>query len=1425
MAEWFGASAFEASGAGDSLAFASAVGAVVPAATTAPAGEVQNGVGGAVGGVGYVAGASDGGSGSTVGGTSASKRKRDDPEYKEAQRVAAAERRQKKQQRVGALEKRNEELERLLAEQGTQLAALQPRSQKQEIDAAERACAKAGRAAQQARETCARAQASSARLAGELQIRRAEARSAAYDARRAMQEADELRAALNRAEAEKHAAVDHAVAQALHAAELEHRRAQARLGADIQKLELSVGEGGARAKAADARAVAAEAAARAAGAKAKASTAESRQLKEDVRRLKHGAAAMAAAAANDAVGRAVAAMGGCSSDSDSEGGPSGGGGGGGGGGSSSSKCPGDDCAWEDDGCHSLTRPGHKRVSAARPVLRTAAEKVQGMQLATSGISLGQAETLGKCSPAIKRVTQKRFLQRSADNARAVGLCLHGIDLMTCDRLSIKGDGFSDHDAAEGVKEYFTYTHTLRTARGQIIELPLDGFLLSEGLTAKAEAALCERVLAFLKEVMALLLKSAEQVYGEESVPGWFDIDRIDIAGFAHVGADGANAAQCWAREMKDEIQASTKRRIGAAAWATMDALQRERELWVLTSKCGTHGGACGFAWARKAMGKLTEQLGATAVESVRATGHASDHFACSMNLPQALYTGNKLVGSRTGYDHGKSFYLLEVARGEEFRDQEWIQWPRQNGSRMLQSMRMCAPFKRNRRPVSVGLGRLFFHPTLSKVVCSFWSQMHSPLLNLEAGVTEATCAGLAEPAQVLLGQAAFGDAGDGGGGEGGDSQWTSATGTATAQGRAAGDAAPAVRAMQQSRAGDAGAVTAGAKGEQRETLRQGVAAFLSWHAKGGDLSLSAYRAAVAIADRARVAESVRCAPADEAMEVLAACTDPRAALALIDAGEFDEPCASSCGAFQHVDTIVGIIRACRHFAGQPELLFDGNRASARLKPFLPDYATKALEDWEGAVYRVPGRNARGEIVNPSARAAADRWRSESDPLCSDLEADGTRDKYVEAACNACADELERYFKSTLSGELGSGNRSLWQAQKLQGVALNTNGVESFNGTSKQVRHAKVTASHGRIAANVLARRAQLWERWDLLEDKMQESILSALPKLDPLVKKFTSGCQELNAKAELERKQRQQIAAVRAAAQKYAEAQALHALPLWSDRQFKTKLGAFSFKYEKAAALEQQLDIVVTGYGYSELGFQHKKKDAFCAGCGANLGACSKHEHLEQHVLAAIKYTNKEGRGKPEHAPLPSVTIKEKNFAPVLREDQSKNPLHTALAELSEQAKKMAPRFGVTIAPQIAFGTKPPANDELVGKCVEYVFRIAAPGARKAKSQLYTYCGRIVRAEVVSAGTTKEHVLADCIWPTTLVDGVFVEEEEKETCMLFPKHYASRKENGWVVYDGRVGQHGAADADTVDLTDDSLATKMDVAAMESAMLCAPITMG
>ena len=104
------------------------------------------------------------------------------PEYKSQQSEAAKRRRKENAERA---KKDKEELQRLrvlVQEQAAQIAALKPGSQQQRINAAERARAKAERAALQARATCALAQASSARLSEELQMRRAETSVAARDA-------------------------------------------------------------------------------------------------------------------------------------------------------------------------------------------------------------------------------------------------------------------------------------------------------------------------------------------------------------------------------------------------------------------------------------------------------------------------------------------------------------------------------------------------------------------------------------------------------------------------------------------------------------------------------------------------------------------------------------------------------------------------------------------------------------------------------------------------------------------------------------------------------------------------------------------------------------------------------------------------------------------------------------------------------------------------------------------------------------------------------------------------------------------------------------------------------------------------------------------------------------------------------------------
>ena len=369
---------------------------------------------------------------------------------------------------------------------------------------------------------------------------------------------------------------------------------------------------------------------------------------------------------------------------------------------------------------------------------------------------------------------------------------------------------------------------------------------------------------------------------------------------------------------------------------------------------------------------------------------------------------------------------------------------------------------------------------------------------------------------------------------------------------------------------------------------------------------------------------------------------------------------------------------------------------------------------------------------------------------------------------------------------------------------------------------KQTASHSRIASNVLASNADLWGRWDAVSPQLQSAMLAAVPALRLVADEFTVTCKELNAAAETERKGRQQTAAVRAAAQKYAVAQALHSFELWSVPKLGRELQARKFKYQKLEALEQQLQIVTTGYGYSECAVSHKKSDVFCAFCGTNVRDSSKLQHLEEHAKAAIRFASK--RGKPAEAPLPDVCTKHGTIAPVLDEDQSTNPMHKVLAQLSEEAKAMAPKIAVAVAPVLSAGASAPVfGKALVGMVVEYVFRIAEPGARRKKSQLYTYQGYIKGIEVVNRGKKDEHALAVCLWPTTLVDGVFVEEPEEEACMLFADLYGKTGVSGWVVYKGKLEVDAAAEHTGAEVQD--LDAKMDQAAIDSALLCAPITSG
>ena len=255
---------------------------------------------------------------------------------------------------------------------------------------------------------------------------------------------------------------------------------------------------------------------------------------------------------------------------------------------------------------------------------------------------------------------KRNLQRAAEDARIAGLLMHGIELCRAVKLiGIKADGFSMH-TKDGLHEFVTDTHTLKDARRKFLDLPLDGF---PGLAAADEAELCDRCLAFLKAAVCVLRNKTRCFSAQTAL--WLHENRIDIASFSHVGADGANVLQAWARLMKERVQAATKARIGAR-WDELGAIEQAREFHVEPTNCCIHGGFLGFSWTSQAAAKLTA-LSASSAASVRETRHESDHFAHACNLKTALLCGGKLLGCVTGYAIGKAHYFLIVCQRPQLR--------------------------------------------------------------------------------------------------------------------------------------------------------------------------------------------------------------------------------------------------------------------------------------------------------------------------------------------------------------------------------------------------------------------------------------------------------------------------------------------------------------------------------------------------------------------------------------------------------------------------------------------------------------------------------------------------------------------------------------------------------------------------------------
>jgi hypothetical protein len=159
---------------------------------------------------------------------------------------------------------------------------------------------------------------------------------------------------------------------------------------------------------------------------------------------------------------------------------------------------------------------------------------------------------------------RRYFQRKLKEARVVGLIMNALDLaLALEWHSVKGDGTSDHYILHGQQDKYSFVHEITDMTGKKKTVVLDGFLTSWGLTAEQEVKVSLEIMKQLRAVLSLTKEVFAKMYPDLVVGSkWLgpdvDVENIGVKWYTHFGADGAAAAQLWARLMGEhKVKVST----------------------------------------------------------------------------------------------------------------------------------------------------------------------------------------------------------------------------------------------------------------------------------------------------------------------------------------------------------------------------------------------------------------------------------------------------------------------------------------------------------------------------------------------------------------------------------------------------------------------------------------------------------------------------------------------------------------------------------------------------------------------------------------------------------------------------------------------------------------------------------------------------
>lgn len=1260
----------------------------------------------------------------------------------------ARQRRQENKQQVQAmhaeLEAKKSEivaLQSAAASLRAENVALQPASERAKVAALERALAKATRRAAQSDERAAAAQLQVLKLADAVRLRDAQLKVMRFEHRSQTRAAEAVALQQQAAEHARPRLGDEAVARALQQAELRFARERT----DYEARALAAEEERKRAQSSEAsalvRASNAEAAQQAAEAGARVDRKRMRTAVQESIRQCAGEATRTEAAVGGAI-RAYAAMvdSGAAPPADNAGDSD----------SSSGGDAGASCT------HRRKRVCSRDAGTALAFLCRQTKgkrgafpdevKLLAAKWASGGASYEQCETMYRefvqvLAGASDDVPQDScflsaaYFQRKLKQSRLMFMLCNAVELAHAERrLSLSGDGASDRDIRKGLREFFVFVAEVARADGTSKAVFVDGALVSYGLTSQAEVDVAMTALARLQHVAKAAQDEFARRYPSridavDFLGRTLDISKISVAHFHHVKADGAAAAQKWARLLAEKVKAATRDSFSDEEWAALKPEERHIALWVLVTNCTMHNFHLGGKHACKATSKLTVELSEPALESIRDAGFNTTSMEHAPSLSAATHTASKMWSTSESYAFGLAFFF-KTHVAINFPGRPYITIPRVNGSRFMYQLIAASSFVFMHEQMQSCLGTQIFRTSHSKIVSTMWAQLSSPHILLEARVLEALFAMLFEPLQVMLGSphSHYSNAG----GESSSSHAGGAGGGGGGGGGAGDDGVAALETAAENEGGAGGEQGIGAYEPFVNFWRGNVGK------DGACPPLSAYKLSVDLPQRIELAEL---AAADGNISALLAATlsigattTDAAVCLMIDGGTDATPEPESCGIYFHIELFKCAIKMLADIKRDPSILFRDERPSAKLTAFFPAVAMARLKVWENAAYRVVARDASGAVAAPSRREWLDTQRHLKQ-AAFDPGSAAQLAEYVDAAASACQGEWEKVMKQGLTGELAEPNRTAWQRDLLAECESHTMLCESGVGATKFARGAMGTGSTSRLKARAQASHSDPWELINRMSEEEQRVLLWTSEKLETWIDAEDKADEKKEEEAATARKLKQQEKFIRAAAQEHADAIQLFKMAPWTLDSFADNLSMHKWIYSKVHAMTRQMDIIVKGYGHEWLAYKHKRAPQLsCSVCGCSLGKTNA-EHLEHHLRHALKHGE-----KPAECPRPHITPK--HVPPAMLADQANNPAHTVLKKAEEIAANMAEsgEVGQTIGPVFGSGAEAPTiDDSLVDQVIEYTFEAVSTATKASrkhqKKSQYVYVGTVCEVKAaVSSG-------------------------------------------------------------------------------------------